>query len=120
MIVGAIGATMAIWPDLWLRIFLDADAAGPLAAGRAYFHTVGPFYGFFALGLALYFASQGAGRMGWPIVASLCRMAAAFGGALLLTAVYGFGVEGVFIAVAAGMFLYGSITVLAIRATRWR
>lgn len=119
-IVGAIGVTMAISPDLWLRIFLDADAAGPLQAGRAYFRTVGPFYAFFALGLALYFASQGAGRMGWPIVASLCRMATAFGGALLLTTVGGFGIDGVFIAVAAGMFLYGAITVLAIRATRWR
>ncbi len=120
LLVGAIGAVAALAPDLWLRLFLDGSDAAALEAGRAYFHTVGPFYGFFALGLALYFASQGAGRMVWPVAASLCRMAIAFGGALLATELTDFGVAGVFGAIAAGMFAYGVITAAAVRLTGWR
>jgi MATE family, multidrug efflux pump len=35
-----------------------------IKSGAAYLRAVGPFYGFFGLGLALYFASQGADRAG--------------------------------------------------------
>jgi len=73
-IVGSIGLLVALFPDLWLRIFLAPEAAGPLAAGRSYFRIVGPFYGFFALGLAIYFASQGAGRMMWPFLGGVVRI----------------------------------------------
>lgn len=120
VLVGGIGAVLALAPDLWLRLFLDAGEAEVLDAGRAYFHAVGPFYGFFALGLALYFASQGAGRMVWPVAASLCRMAIAFGGALLLTGAAGLGVTGVFAAIGAGMLVYGLVTAAAVKLTAWR
>ena len=59
VIVGAIGILLAVFPDLWLRLFLDAGEAGALEAGRAYFRTIAPFYVFFALGLALYFRQSG-------------------------------------------------------------
>ena len=42
-----------------------------LDVGTHYLRIVGPFYGFFGVGLALYFASQGAGRMNWPLAAVL-------------------------------------------------
>ena len=54
-----------------------------LAAGAAYLRMVGPAYGFFGLGLALYFASQGAGRLLWPLIAGLLRMLVAVGGGWL-------------------------------------
>jgi Na+-driven multidrug efflux pump len=41
-----------------------------LVAGSSYLQVVGPFYGFFGLGMALYFASQGAGTMVWPLLAA--------------------------------------------------
>ena len=44
---------------------------------------VGPTYGFFGLGLCLYFASQGAGRLLWPLLAGLLRMLLAIGGGWL-------------------------------------
>jgi len=119
-IVGAIGLFFAAFPDLWLRIFLAADQTAALDAGRSYFGTVAPFYAFFALGLALYFASQGAGRMIWPVSASVVRMAVAIGGALLLTAATDLGLTGVFIAIAAGIFAYGTISAVAVRLTGWR
>lgn len=117
-IVGGIGALVAVAPDLWLRIFLGADETGALEAGRAYFRTVAPFYACFALGLALYFASQGAGRMVWPVAASFARLGVAFGGALWLGGTM--GLAGVFVAIAAGMLVYGALTAASVRLTGWR
>ena len=52
-------------PAAWMGLFTDDPAT--LQAGAAYLRIVGPAYGFFGLGLLLYFASQGARRMGWSI-----------------------------------------------------
>lgn len=120
LIVGAIGALLAVFPDLWLGMFLDPSNTGALEAGRAYFRIVAPFYVFFGVGLALYFASQGAGRMIWPVIGSLCRIAVAVGGAIVLTSTTALGVQGVFAAIAAAMLVYGLVIGLAIRRTRWR
>tara|TARA_R110000765_G_scaffold10984_9_gene34586 strand:- start:319024 stop:320436 length:1413 start_codon:yes stop_codon:yes gene_type:complete len=120
VIVGGIGAVLAVFPDLWLRIFLDASDTATLEVGRAYFRTVAPFYAFFGLGLALFFASQGAARMAWPVIASLFRMAVAFGVALVLIGRTDMGVEAVFVGVACGTVVYGVVTAAAVRITRWR
>lgn len=56
------------------------EAIGLFAAGRAYLHLVGPTYGFFGLGLALYFASQGAGWPFWTFVAGGVRLILAVAG----------------------------------------
>lgn len=118
-IVGGVGLLLAFMPDLWLRIFLSPTQSEPLAIGRAYFRTVALFYFFFGLGLAMYFASQGAGRMMWPVVGSICRIVIAIGGALALINFTDLGVQAVFIAIAAGMLAYGVVIALAVRATRW-
>lgn len=65
----AIGVAAAIWPAAWLELF--GSDPRMLATGVAYLHYVGPTYGFFGLGLSLYCASQGAGRLGWPLLAGL-------------------------------------------------
>ena len=66
----AIGIVAAIWPHAWLGLF--GDDPHMLEAGAAYLRVVGPAYGFFGLGLSLYFASQGAGRLAWPCSAAWC------------------------------------------------
>ena len=71
-ITGAIGLAVAIAPALWMNLF-TADA-GIRALGATYLRVVGVGYGFFGLGLALFFASQGAGRMLWPLVGSVARL----------------------------------------------
>ncbi len=55
----AIGIAAAIWPEQWLKLF----SAEPdmIEASSAYLRIVGPTYGFFGLGMLLYFASQGRG-----------------------------------------------------------
>jgi len=77
LIVGSIGFLLAVYPDLWLGMFLDPSGAAALGVGRAYFRIVAPLYPFFGLGLALYFASQGAGIMLWPVIGSLSRVGVA-------------------------------------------
>lgn len=119
-IVGGIGLLLAIYPDIWLRLFLASSNTAALEAGRNYFRIVGPFYGFFGLGLALYFASQGAGRMTWPVISSLGRMAVAITGALFLTRLTDIGVTGIFAAISGAMLVYGAIIGLAVRFGGWR
>ena len=119
-IVGSIGLLVAVFPDLWLGMFLDPSNIAALDAGRSYFRLVAPFYAFFGLGLALYFASQGAGRMLWPVISSLSRMAVALALALILTTYTGMGVDGIFVAIGCAMLAYGMIIALAIRRSGWR
>ena len=79
----AIGLAAALFPRAWLTLFGNDPAM--LDAGTQYLRAVGPFYGFFGVGLVLYFASQGAGRLLWPVIGNLARLAvAALGGWLAL------------------------------------
>ena len=77
------------------------------------------FYAFFAIGLAMYFASQGAGRMMVPFIGSVLRICVAFGGVLLLAQVTDWGVNGVFRSIAAGMLVYGGFITVALWRVRW-
>lgn len=114
-LVGSIGLVFAVFPDLWLGLFVGPDDGATLAAGRAYFGFAAPFYGFFALGLALYFAGQGAGRVIGPVLAGLARALVAVGGGFALTAWTGLGLSGVFLAIGAGMVTFGLLAGLWVR-----
>ena len=111
-----IGVAAAIWPQAWLRLF--GDDPHMLAAGTAYLRSVGPAYGFFGLGLSLYFASQGAGRLLWPLVAGFIRLVIAIAGgwlALRLTGSLGW----VFAALAAALVGYGVLLSSAVASGVW-
>ena len=71
-ITGSIGLAAALYPAAWMGLFSRDPAV--LAVGATYLRIVGPAYGFFGLGLALYFASQGAGRLMWPLAAGFVRL----------------------------------------------
>ncbi|HJE25598.1 MAG TPA: MATE family efflux transporter [Methylorubrum populi] len=106
----AIGIAAALHPVAWLGLFGDDPAM--VATGSLYLRVVGPFYGFFGFGLALYFAAQGAGRVGWPLAASLLRMGVALSAAWTASAL-GFGLGGTFLAVSAGFVVMGLINAAA-------
>jgi len=69
--IGTIGWTVALLPESWSRC--SHRSAGDRAS-VAYITHVAPFYCLFGLGLALYFASQGAGRMTVPFMAGIARL----------------------------------------------
>ena len=78
----------------------------------------GPFYGFFGLGLVLYFASQGAGRLLWPVLGNLARLlVAAAGGGLALR--WGGSLVDVFLVQGAALAVYGIVIALAIAGGAW-
>jgi putative MATE family efflux protein len=112
----AIGLGAAFFPHAWLSLFGTDPAM--LDAGSRYLHWVGPFYGLFGLGMALYFASQGAGRLFWPLMAGLLRLAvAAAGGWLALR--LGFGLTGVFLALGVALVVMGLVNALSVAGGAW-
>jgi len=89
-----------------------------LAAGGAYLRIVGPAYGFFGMGLALYFASQGAGRLLWPLCAGTLRVLVAIGGGWFLLRSTG-ALHWLFAALALGLFLYGAGVLTSVASGSW-
>jgi Na+-driven multidrug efflux pump len=116
-VTGTIGLVGALAPGLWLGLFSAEPEV--LAAGSTYLRVVGPTYGFFGLGLALYFASQGAGRLLWPVLGGSARLAVAvLGGWAIVSA--GGGLTALCAAMAVAFVVMGSTVALAIRGGAWR
>jgi putative MATE family efflux protein len=100
-----LGLIAAVCPWLWMRLF--SDDAEVVAAGSGYLRAVGPAYGAIGLGLALYFASQGAGRAVGPLFAGLTRLGLAAAGGVLVTRFLGGGPSAVYAVMAASLLGYG-------------
>jgi putative MATE family efflux protein len=116
LLTETVGIAAATWPQAWLGLFGDDPAM--IAAGTAYLRSVGPAYGFFGLGLALYFASQGAGKLLWPLFAGMLRLLIAVGGgwiALSLTGSLGW----VFVALSVALVTYGLLLSSAVASGAW-
>lgn len=115
--IGAIGWAAALMPESWSRLFTDDPQV--IAASVACLTHVGPFYCLFALGLALYFANMGAGRMTVPLLAGIARMVVATAGGWFAVETLGMGLEGVFAAIGAGMAAYGCLIAGSLLAAPW-
>jgi putative MATE family efflux protein len=111
-----VGLWAAMFPHAWLTLF-DTDPA-MLEAGAHYLRTVGPFFGLFGMGMALYFASQGAGRLKWPLLANLTRLLIAAGGGWLALRATG-DLTHVFIAQSVALAAFGVINAAAVAAGAW-
>ena len=112
----AIGLAAATWPAGWLGLF--GHDPGMLASGTGYLRVVGPTYGFFGLGLSLFFASQGAGRLGWPLLAGAIRLLIAVGGGWAVLRLTG-SLTWVFVALAVALVVYGTMVAAAIASGVW-
>jgi MATE family, multidrug efflux pump len=112
----AIGLTVAVFPGAWIRVFSQDPAV--LATGSQYLRIVAPFYVLFGAGMALYFASQGAGRMLLPVLAGTARLVVVVGGGALAVT-WGGPLAAVFAVIAAGITLFGALIIAAVRAGRW-
>jgi Na+-driven multidrug efflux pump len=118
VLAGTIGLLLAVTANLWIPVFTQDPEIHAAALG--YMRIVAPCFAFMGLGFSLYFASQGAGAMLWPVAATCTRIVVALGGALLLTRVLGLGLEGVYYAAALAMILYGLVIAAALRLGAWR
>jgi putative MATE family efflux protein len=112
----AIGLLAAAFPHAWLSLFNTDPAV--LEAGSRYLRVVGPTYGFFGVGLVLYFASQGAGRMLWPVSGSVLRLVIAAGGGWLALQWEG-DLTHLFLVQGFALFAYGMVNVGAIAGGAW-
>ncbi len=116
--VAAIGMTVALMPDLWLGLFLEGREGSVYMAATGYLRIVTPFYGFLAVGLALYFASQGSGRVFWPVMAVSARLAIVLVGGFVAAA-YNLPLGGLYAIIAIAMVAYGLLTALAVHRGKW-
>jgi putative MATE family efflux protein len=116
LLTEVIGISAAIWPSAWLSLF--GSAPDMIEAGSAYLRIVGPFYGFYGLGFALYFASQGAGRLLWPLLAGLLRLIIAAGGGWLALHFTG-SLSLLFAALAIGLLVYGIVLPISVLIGGW-
>jgi len=112
-----VGLVVALFPGLWANLFSDAQAVRD--ACRSYLQIAGPFYAFYGLSLCLYFASQGAGRVSWPVVASVLRVVVIAAGCALVARQPETRAEHLFGVIAAGLVVQGLLTSLAIRLGAW-
>jgi putative MATE family efflux protein len=114
--VGLVGLVVALKPSLWVSLFTSDP--GVSAAAYSYFAWAGPGFGFFGLGVCLYFSSQGAAKVVGPVLASTVR--------LLMVAVGGWWLASsgapawtLFALVGAAMVVFGLSTAASVRLTRW-
>ncbi len=108
----AIGLTVALAPLAWVGLF-SADAA-VLESGARYLRTVAPVYPLLAAGIALYFASQGAGRVLWPVLAGSVRLVLVLAGGMLVASL-----QALFAVIALAMAAFGLLTMWFIARAEW-
>ena len=114
--LGGVGLVVALHPDLWVSIFTRDPQV--LDYGRQFLRWAGPAFAFFGVGLTLYFASQGAGRMAGPVFAATMRLLlVAVGGSVLVA--HGASAWQLFALSAASMVVYGSTCAAALKLDRW-
>ena len=114
--LAAIGLWVSVAPTQWAGLFTSDAAVLQLAC--QYLVTAGPAFAFFGMGLTLYFASQGSGKVLGPVIAGTLRLALVVGVGSWLSA-QGHGADAYFWLVAAAMVLYGLSTVALVRMTSW-
>lgn len=115
-VLGILGLVVVAVPQIWVDLFTDVTAVK--AAAYSYLRIAGWGYAFFGLGLCLYFASQGAGRVGGAIAAQAMRLAVVLVGGWALVST-GAPLWTVFALSAAAMVPMGLGTALFIKLAKW-
>jgi Na+-driven multidrug efflux pump len=111
-----IGLSAAFWPYAWMTLFGTEPAM--VETGVIYLQIVGPVFGFFGLGFTLYFASQGARKLVWPLAAGGVRIViAVLGGWWVLH--LGGSLTWFYAVSAIAMLLYGAIILYAVAMGTW-
>ena len=116
-LIGIIGLFAAIFPQLWINNFSSDPEA--LIYGKTYLNIVAPFYCLFGLGQALYFASQGTGKLINPIFIGLLRFftVVIFG---YIAISYNVSIDYIFYGVSLGLIITGIGMSLCLLGSEWK
>lgn len=116
VLVGLIGLAVAIEPALWVSLF--TSDLGVTEAAHSYFRWAGPGFGFFGAGVCLYFSSQGAAKVGGPVLAGTVRLVlVAVGGWWLVAS--GSPAWTLFALVGTAMVVFGLSSAMSVHLTSW-
>ena len=118
LLAGGVGLVLALAPGLWMNLFTQDPET--YAAGATYLRIAGPAFFFQGLGLSLYFASQGAGAVLWPVIATILRFVVAAAFAAAGVHWFHMGLNFICACIAAGMVVYGVVTAMSIHLGAWR
>jgi len=118
LISGMVGIVLSMFPWLWVDLFTTDPVT--VEAASLYLRIAGPAFAFLGLGLSLYFASQGAGKVLWPIIATFCRVFIAVFASALGVYAFNFGLNFIYACTAGAMVIYGAVTVAGLRFSTWR
>lgn len=118
IITGSIGITVAVWPNLWAGLFSNDPAV--LQAGCTYLKIVGPGYVFLGIGIALFFASQGMGKVLWFMLAGSARFVIAGAGGFVLVYYWAGDLALLFMMIGIGMVVLGVGASIAMKWRVWR
>ena len=118
LLSAVIGLALALTPNLWISIFTSDPET--LLVTKQYIQILGVCYVFQGYGLSLYFASQGASAMKWPIIITAIRLIVF--SVLALVAVYwlSYGLVSIFYASAIAMVIFGILMVISLKMGAWR
>jgi putative MATE family efflux protein len=116
LVLGTMGFVVMVAPDLWSHLFTSDPAVR--AAANLYLRWASPGFAFVGLGLSLYFASQGSGKILSPVLAGTIRLAMVAAGGLLLT-VLDAPAWSLFALVGASMTAFGLAVAAAVYLTSW-
>ena len=115
-LIGAIGLFVAWQPQMWGQLFTGSPEV--LAAAGTYLRIAGIGFPAYGIGLCLYFASQGSGKILGPVLAGTVRLiVVAIGGWWLIAADADFSALAWLVVLA--MLIYGAATALFVWLTRW-
>jgi putative MATE family efflux protein len=109
---GAVGLFFALFPRFWMGIFTTDEEI--IRIGASYLRIVGPTYALYGLGIGLYFACQGYGKLVLAVVANGIRLLLAAGGGFIAMFWLGAGTAGIFTAIALGFVVYAVLTSVAV------
>jgi len=111
-----IGLVVTIAPDAWSGLFTTDPSVR--AAANVYLRWAGPGFAFVGLGLSLYFASQGSGKVLAPVLAGTVRLFVIAAGGWWLAASAA-PVWSLFALVGASMVAFGLSVAAAVYLTPW-
>ena len=117
IIIGVISISVAVHPGLWLDNFETNILSEKYAI--LYLIIVSPFYCFFAAGQTLYFASQGTGKIFFPVIVGIIRFLTV-SVVCYLTIIFSWSLSHIFYAVAFGLAITGLGLSLCMLGPDWK